>query len=154
MPLKFAPTLAYKGVEELRFAPGFFDATSPDHWSYAFALRLEAGSTIDLGADLVPYFRGLLTAVDRGRGRIDASKVTASATLASPDVYAVRAHVFDAFGDARPVDLEGTARHTRCPSGDLWAITFAPATSPRRVELDALAQRARCDQQVVTPTRE
>ena len=35
-PLDFAPNLPYRGTEELRFAPGFFDPSAAGSWSYAF----------------------------------------------------------------------------------------------------------------------
>ena len=35
-PLGFAPELAYQGVEELRFPPGFLDPGASHFWSYAF----------------------------------------------------------------------------------------------------------------------
>src|SRR5690348_7269453 len=40
-PLDFAPEIGYRGVEELRFAPRFFDPAAPTYWSYAFAWLLE-----------------------------------------------------------------------------------------------------------------
>src|SRR4051794_9456116 len=40
-PLGFAPDLPYRGVEELRFAPGMFQPGAPDFWSYAFVWWLE-----------------------------------------------------------------------------------------------------------------
>src|SRR5258706_6745120 len=39
-PLEFAPSLAHRGVEELRFPPGFLD-DGANHWSYAFVWRLD-----------------------------------------------------------------------------------------------------------------
>jgi hypothetical protein len=35
-PIEFAPQIPYKGVEELRFAPGWGDIKSDEHWTYAF----------------------------------------------------------------------------------------------------------------------
>ena len=65
-PLEFAPDLPYTGLEELRFAPGMFEAGSPDFWSYAFVWWVDAGQPTDLGslaAHLESYFRGLARAV-------------------------------------------------------------------------------------------
>ncbi|MBA3459003.1 MAG: hypothetical protein H0T46_03510, partial [Deltaproteobacteria bacterium] len=62
-PLEFAPTLAHRGVEELRFPPGFLDEASPNRWSYAFVWRLEDPAVLDapkLAAELAAYLRGLL----------------------------------------------------------------------------------------------
>ena len=40
-PLDFAPELAYKGFEELRFSPGMFDTSTTDYFTYAFVLSLQ-----------------------------------------------------------------------------------------------------------------
>src|SRR4029079_11384537 len=67
-PLDFAPGLAHKGAEELRFAPGFFDPAAPGYWSYTFVWRTEDPAAMDaaaVGAELTTYFRGLIDAVDQ-----------------------------------------------------------------------------------------
>src|SRR5262245_24762641 len=66
-PLEFAPSLPHQGVEEIRFAPGFFDPAAPGYWSYTFVWRLDAAAPFDagvVGSELTTYFRGLIAAVD------------------------------------------------------------------------------------------
>lgn len=61
-PLDFAPSLAHRGVEHLRFAPSFFDPAAPGYWSYAFVWRLDDPAALApdaLAAELTTYFRGL-----------------------------------------------------------------------------------------------
>jgi hypothetical protein len=36
IPIEFAPQVNYKGVEDVRFAPGWGDKTSEQYWSYTF----------------------------------------------------------------------------------------------------------------------
>ena len=58
-PLDFAPELPYRGLEELRFAPKFFNPDAPAYWSYAFAWWLEKTAPIDeiaLREALTPVF--------------------------------------------------------------------------------------------------
>jgi len=65
-PLDFAPDLPYQGLEELRFAPQFFEPGAPGYWSYAFAWWLENSAPLDevaLTEGLTQYFRGLCDAV-------------------------------------------------------------------------------------------
>ena len=141
-PLDFAPTLAHRGHEELRFPPGFLDEHSPSHWSYAFVWRLDDPAQLDdsaLAAELTTYFRGLLVAVDGDKHRVDPAAITVRV-----ETGAVHAHIIDAFGSAAPVDLEGTARRTSCGSGALWTFVLAPAGSPVRPQLDALAAATGC----------
>src|SRR5688500_15314459 len=56
-PLDFAPSLAHRGAEEIRFAPKFFEPGAPGYWSYAFTWRTEDAAA--LGAEAL---RGELTA--------------------------------------------------------------------------------------------
>jgi hypothetical protein len=146
-PLEFAPSLAHRGVEELRFPPGFLK-DSPNRWSYAFEWAITDEADLDatqLAAELVTYFRGLLVAVDGDKRRFDPDKITAIAEKRG-DTFAVKAFIFDAFGAGNPVALEGTAKRTSCgPQRTVWRFVLAPAVSPIRAELDALAARAVCE---------
>jgi hypothetical protein len=147
-PLEFAPSLAHRGVEELRFPPGFLDEASPNRWSYAFVWRLEDPAALDapqVAAELVAYFRGLLVSVDGDKQRLDPSQIAATAEPTA-DGFALTAHIIDTFKSAAAVDLVGTARRTGCGTGALWTFVLAPAASPLRAALDDLAVQATCDQ--------
>jgi hypothetical protein len=141
-PLDFAPSLVHIGVEQLRFPPGFLDEHSPEHWSYTFAWRLEDHADLApfaLADELTTYFRGLLTSVDGTKHRFDPAQI--SVRYDGTQIYA---RIFDAFGSAAPVVLEGTAQRTSCGDGALWTFVLAPAGSPVRPQLDALAGAATC----------
>ncbi len=145
-PLEFSPSLNHRGMEELRFPPGFLKDGSPNRWSYAFAWDLTEEADLDattLAAELTTYFRGLLVEVDADRKRFDANAITASAEKRG-DAFVVKAHIFDAFGDGKAIDLEGTAKRTACGERTVWRFVMAPASSPIRKELDALALVAPC----------
>ncbi|HMV98546.1 MAG TPA: hypothetical protein PLB18_02500 [Acidobacteriota bacterium] len=105
-PLGFAPELPYRGVEELRFAPGFFKAGQPDFWSYTFVWYLEGNpdfSADDLSSDLKAYFQGLAKAVekkeaytsDKAAVKTDLKKVAASP--AGHTLYVGTVANYDAF---------------------------------------------------------
>jgi hypothetical protein len=145
-PLGFAPKIAHRGYEELRFPPGFFDPASGDYWSYAFIWRTDDDAVLDdqaLAAELTDYFRGLIAAVD-DKGRITArDTITATAKL-DGSRFKLTAHVFDAFKTALPLDLVGWAERKACASGALWIFVLARETSPIRAQLDAVAATAKC----------
>jgi hypothetical protein len=148
-PLDFAPGLPHRGLEELRFPPGFLKAGAPNHWSYAFAWRLDDAAQIEpnaLASELAVYFRGLLAAVDGDKHRLDPAQITVTAT---PQLE-LRVHLIDTFGDAAAVDLVGTAHRSSCGGGALWTFVLAPETSPIRHQLDDLVASAACGQ---TPVR-
>jgi hypothetical protein len=147
-PLGFAPTIAHRGFEDIRFPPGFFDPASGDYWSYAFIWRTEDPAQLDaaaLGAELTAYFRGLIAAVDEKQHRIAApGEIVARATADGGARFRLSAHVFDAFKTAAPLDLVGFAERRPCRAGALWVFVLAPERTRIRPQLEELARAARC----------
>ena len=154
-PLGFAPSVAHRGVEEIRFAPGFFEPSAPGYWSYAFVWRTDDAATLDPGAlagELTVYFQGLVAAVDE-KNRITARDTIRASAKTEGQRFTLVVHTFDAFKTAHPIDLVGWAQRTTCGTGALWVFVLAPATTPLRPQLDELAMTARCGQPVVMPER-
>jgi len=150
-PIAFAPSIAHTGLEELRFAPGFFDPGAPGYWSYAFVWRIDAAPAFDehaLGAELTTYFRGLVDAVDEKHEIADRDSIVVRAQRSGTS-WALAAHLIDPFKTKKPIDLVGSARQATCPTGAIVVFSFSPASSPVRGDLDALAARAACGQEPV-----
>ena len=80
LPPGFAPDMSWKGVEEIRFAPGMFKADQPDFFSYALVFSLEPGTDLSPKAikeQVLLYYQGLSLRVSAGKGRkVDPSKFT------------------------------------------------------------------------------
>jgi hypothetical protein len=153
-PLDFAPALGHRGVEELRFAPGFFDASAPGYWSYVFAWRLEDAADLDephVEGELQAYFRGLIAAVDDKQEipEADREQIQVRAKK-SQGGFELEARVFDAFGTPhKEVDLSGRATRTACKGGSLWVVVVYPSASTMSQQLYDLAREAACGQPVV-----
>ena len=65
IPIGFAPTIPYKGVEDIRFTPGWAKATTDEYWTYAFLWYLEGDVKTDakiIESNLKLYYTGLITA--------------------------------------------------------------------------------------------
>jgi hypothetical protein len=63
LPAEFAPQMNVKGVEELRFPPGWGDSTSVQYWSYAYLWWLNGMPEInasDLQINLQALYTGLV----------------------------------------------------------------------------------------------
>ncbi len=63
LPPFFAPQILYKGVEDIRFAPGWGDSKSEEYWSYAFLWYLDDKPLLtktSLESDLKAYYTGLI----------------------------------------------------------------------------------------------
>jgi hypothetical protein len=77
-PVGFAPQLPYKGMEVLRFAPGWAAAGNEEHWSYTFLWWLEGQPVFDVAVlqqNLTDYYTGLLNQNIRERN-IPSNKIT------------------------------------------------------------------------------
>jgi len=85
LPPDFAPTFNYRGVEEIRFHPGWGDSTSKGYWSYAYLWWLDGTPEVTEAAltkNLTAYYEGLV-----GRN-ITSRKIPAAKVI--PTVVAVK----------------------------------------------------------------
>jgi hypothetical protein len=64
LPASFAPGITYKGVEDIRFMPGWANAKSNEYWSYTFLWyldgKVETTDTI-ITNNLKAYYTGLIS---------------------------------------------------------------------------------------------
>ena len=63
IPISFAPSIPYKGVEDIRFTPGWAKKTTNEYWSYAFLWYLYGTPTFDaktIENNLKAYYTGLI----------------------------------------------------------------------------------------------
>ena len=63
IPIEFAPSIPYKGVEDIRFTAGWSNAKSEEYWTYAFLWYLDSKPeiTAEIIADnLKAYYTGLV----------------------------------------------------------------------------------------------
>ena len=137
-PLEFAPDLPYRGTEELRFAPGFFDPNAPGYFSYAFVWWIESGPRLEratVEAHLKEYFVGLTKAVAKDKFEPDLSRIEAHleanvepglvGTLRSEILLNVRAKT-GACGDRHFLVVKASPKPMRDP---MWASLNEVAAS-------------------------
>ncbi|MFT3702712.1 MAG: hypothetical protein QM802_10095 [Agriterribacter sp.] len=63
LPPDFASAISYKGVEDVRFAPGWGEIKSEEHWSYSFLWWLDGNPVVNaegLQSALKDYYDGLV----------------------------------------------------------------------------------------------
>lgn len=63
LPASFAPQIKYKGVEDIRFAPGWGKSSSGEYWSYAFLWYLNGHINTNANIvekNLTAYYTGLV----------------------------------------------------------------------------------------------
>jgi hypothetical protein len=78
LPPAFAPDMGFKGIEEIRFAPGMFDAKSDTFFTYVFVFAVPADQALNLEIiqkEMLTYYRGLAKAVLKGKNiEVDTAK--------------------------------------------------------------------------------
>ena len=63
IPIEFAPSIPYTGVEDIRFTPGWAKKATTEYWSYAFLWYLDGKQTFDaktIENNLKAYYTGLI----------------------------------------------------------------------------------------------
>lgn len=147
-PLEFAPEIRRRGVEELRFAPGFFQPEAPGYWTYAFAWVVTDGGAVDpatLARELTTYFRGLTRAVAAERKDLPPLDPGQIQVRLDPGGRGA-GRTFDAFGDGRAIDLELAVTVAPCGSGRAILVAAArrghPPIDP---PLEDVVRSFRCD---------
>jgi metallo-beta-lactamase class B len=114
LPPAFAPGITYKGVEELRFPPGFSKKDTATYFTYAFVAQLNdviAISQNEIKDYLIKYYKGLCGVVAKDRKLvIDSSKIAASVEkkmeIANDvTIYNATVNLFGVFADGAALQL-------------------------------------------------
>ncbi|MBI3548398.1 MAG: hypothetical protein HY078_05015 [Elusimicrobia bacterium] len=127
-PLDFAPALKHKGVEELRFMPGFRDLKAEGYWSYAFLWWIEDAppDAKTLGDELLVYFRGLCDAVGGKKRKFDPTgyKVVLGASGEA------KVETYDPFVTGQAITLNARHRTLKCDAEKRNAVLVALSPRP------------------------
>jgi hypothetical protein len=154
-PLDFAPDLPYRGREELRFAPAFFEPSAPGYFSYAFVWWLEGSPALDqqsLERDLARYFAGLCGAVGGKKFSFDPGRFKARLEPAEPSATAIAAtkafqgtiDAYDPFknGNGREITLNVDISIGDCAAEGRRVVLVLASPKPRSDTIwKALAER-------------
>ena len=122
IPLGFAPSLQFNGLEDIRFAPGWSNADSPEFWTYKFAWEIAEDPQLNearLSLMLETYFAGLSQAVSQLG---DALQPPAAVFIRDAQCYRGRLRIYDAFTTKAWIYLN--ARVCDQPRGDQHLVTF------------------------------
>lgn len=80
LPPAFAPAMKLKGIEEIRFAPGMFQAQSESFFSYAFVFSVTKDQELTpavIQQEMLVYYRGLAESVLKSKGKsVESGKFT------------------------------------------------------------------------------
>ena len=94
LPPTFAPDMKWKGVEELRFAPGMYKPESDSFFSYAILFWLPGEQKVDaktMEQEMLVYYKGLCQAVSKGKNKnVDVSTFSVKIKDVTPPKASVR----------------------------------------------------------------
>jgi hypothetical protein len=158
IPIEFAPSIPYKGVEDVRFAPGWADPKSNEYWAYAFLWNLEGSPEISpeiTEKNLTAYYTGLIGRnIDRRKipkEKLVPVKVTLKKTSADEgdlQTYSGTVDMLD-YMEQKPIILNCIVHVKSCPGKSnlfvFYQISPQPSTSQIWKDLRNLWTTFGCD---------
>ena len=146
-PLQWAPSLPYRGLLDLRFAPDFNDPASPDYSSYFFVWWLDGAQQPDarrIEQDLVTYYRGLNASMAQLNGTKPGAGQESASFAGGPDLFRGMVTSFDPQGKVEP--RHGEVKVVRCGSHTALLFSVSPQerAAPIWSDLDAIRDSFRC----------
>ena len=158
IPIEFAPFIPYKGVEDIRFTPGWGNVKSEEYWSYAFLWYLDNRPQLSatvVANNLIAYYTGLISRNIAPR-KIPAEKVfpvTAQikATKTAPgdtNTFMGTVHMLD-YMEQTPITLNCIVHARSCPGQNKFIIFNEISPKPFNdgvwTNLNQLWTRFSCD---------
>lgn len=153
-PIRFAPSIDYKGIEEVRFAKGWGKPDSEEFWTYTFLWYLDEDPKITAQAiedDIEAYFNGLMALVGKGNGLTDIPKATVVFVPNNEEKssFIGKAKVFDAFFTKGIQELNIKAVSDYCSATKKYTVlfTFSPKEFDHSIwkTLDTIRLSKACD---------
>lgn len=161
LPPEFAHAMTYKGIEDIRFAPGWGDSTSAEYWSYTYLWWLEGTPAIDaknLQENLGLYYSGLVNRNVAERKIPENKQVLTTATIKKIKTMTDDLQTFSGsirmldYMTQRPIILYTIIHvkdcHTANHKAILIEISPRPYTHPIWKEFDKIEKSFSCDNQV------
>ena len=137
IPISFAPQIPYKGIEDIRFTPGWGNSTSDEYWSYAFLWYLDGKITLDAGtidSHLKAYYTGLIGINGRDIPREKLIPVVTAFKEVKKDkddlkTFAGTVSMLD-YMTQKPIILNGKAHLRSCPELNNTFIFYELSPQP------------------------
>ncbi|HWB24846.1 MAG TPA: hypothetical protein VG738_05170 [Chitinophagaceae bacterium] len=127
-PLSFAPSIPYKGLDDIRFLPGFYNNQSGDFWSYCYLWYLDGNVNFtesQVKTDLLAYYNGLNQTQD---ATVSVKKVAAASGYDA--TFECTINTIDKFVTHKPITLNATVNIKRCAEDDKTMVFFEISPQP------------------------
>jgi len=158
IPIEFAPSIPYKGVEDIRFTPGWGNVKSEEYWSYAFLWYLDempVTTAAIIHTNLNAYYTGLIGR-NIERRKIPADKLFPVKSLAK-EVEAEQGDLKTFKGtitmldymEQKPITLNFVVHVKSCPNQTkgfiFYEISPKPTTDKVWTSLESLWKNFNCN---------
>lgn len=139
IPISFAPQISYKGVEDIRFTPGWGNVKTDDYWTYAFLWYLDDAPKTDariIADNLKAYYTGLIN-INRENYKVPIEKlipVVTSFKEARTDngdlkTFTGTIKMLD-YMQQQPITLNCTAHLKTCPEENKTILFYEISPQP------------------------
>ena len=139
IPISFAPRIPYKGVEDIRFTPGWGNVNSDEYWTYAFLWYLDGAPKMDakmIADNLKAYYTGLIN-INRENYKVPVEKLIPVLT----SFNGIQAHNRDLttytgtiemldYMQQKPITLHCIVHQVRCPEEDKTILFYELSPKP------------------------
>ena len=140
IPIGFAPAITYKGVEDIRFTPGWAKPTSDEYWTYAFLWYLDGKININekiIEQNLKSYYTGLyaINTPDSTKAAVGKLQpvVTAFQTIATTSgdlaTYSGTIHMVD-YLQQKPITLNCIVHYRLCTETNKTIVFYELSPQP------------------------
>jgi hypothetical protein len=139
IPIEFAPSIAYKGVEDIRFSPGWSDAKSNEYWAYAFLWYLDGKPEITpqiTEKNLTAYYTGLVGRNIKKRKIPKEKLVPVKATIKKTSVSAGDLQTYSGtilmldYMELKPMTLNCVVHIKTCPGKNNTLVFYELSPQP------------------------
>jgi hypothetical protein len=138
-PPMFAPDIKLSGYEEARFAPGMFDNTSTNYFTYVLIVSADGAPEIDgpaLKDFLEKYYRGLSVGLGQRKGmKPDPAQMVAEVSPGAEGRSNATVTFFDSFTDGRKIKLNVEARVVPRPGVKKTGLVLLISPQPKSHEV-------------------
>ncbi|HVX52788.1 MAG TPA: alpha/beta hydrolase [Chitinophagaceae bacterium] len=143
-PLQFAPSIALKGIDDIRFNPGFYDSRSPGFWTYCFLWYLDGNVTFT-----ATQLQQILAAYYNGLGQVTSSTVKARKTNTAKGYnasFVCTVKTIDKFVTKKAIQLNVTVSTRQCGKKTIafFSISPQPFTSAAWLQLNTIRDGVDC----------
>lgn len=140
IPISFAPQISYKGVEDIRFTPGWGNVNSDEYWTYAFLWYLDGSPKTDakiIADNLKAYYTGLIN-INRENYKVPIEKLIPVLTSFKEGIQAHNRDLITYSGtiemldymQQQPITLNCRVHQIRCPEENKTILFYELSPKP------------------------